>query len=104
MPVVAGPDVTLIESIAVVVLAAAAPPIGEAVLRRIDCTATNFRGANIPQSFGVVVLCTATLLIALDAALRPVERSRDLLWIGCIAAFSLLGLLDDVLGDRTVKG
>ena len=80
------------------------PPSTEWLLRRFRCTATNFRGDKIPQAFGLAVLLCAAPLLAFDAWIQPPTAGDRLLWLSCIVAFAAIGFLDDVRGDKQVKG
>ncbi|HLJ55083.1 MAG TPA: hypothetical protein VKT77_08570 [Chthonomonadaceae bacterium] len=97
------PDLALAEIAVAAVLIAATPPIFESLLRRSACVARNFRGDTIPQSFGLAILFEATILLGIDARFGMGWR-RDVIWLVTVTAFSALGLLDDVAGDRQVKG
>ena len=93
----------LIASLAVVVFMVV-PPLIERLLRRQRCVAVNFRGESIPQSFGVAILVCAALMLGLIAWMYPVQAQDRLTWLFCIVAFGLLGVADDLFGDKKVKG
>jgi len=80
------------------------PPCTEWLLSRFRCTASNFRGDQIPQCYGLVILISAEFVLMLDAWVYTDASHERLLWLACIAAFGALGFLDDILGDKRVKG
>lgn len=80
------------------------PPLCEKLLRRVGRVEPNFRGDIIPQSFGLVLLVWTCTMLFLDAWLLPNSSDERRLWAGCLAGFAAFGLLDDLLGDKKVKG
>ncbi len=94
----------LLIAFAAVLLVILLPPLTERLLRRFRCVATNFRGETIPQAFGIAILGIAVCLLAIDVAAYPHSARERLLWLFSIAAFGGLGLLDDILGDKKIKG
>ncbi|HLV81136.1 MAG TPA: hypothetical protein VKT32_12680 [Chthonomonadaceae bacterium] len=80
------------------------PPLALRLLWRWRRLETNFRGERIPQSFGLVILLWAGVMLALTAALAPPVRRNCLLWLSGLIGFGGLGFLDDTFGDRQIKG
>ncbi len=81
-----------------------APPLAEAALRRLGHIEPNFRGERIPQSYGIVIMLGALPLLLAFAPPGPVSYHALLPWIIALTGFGLLGLLDDLRGDKRIKG
>ena len=80
------------------------PALIDGMLRRRRCVAVNFRGESIPRSFGTAILVCAAPILGLTAWMYPGQALDRLTWLFCISAFGLLGLVDDLFGDKKVKG
>ena len=80
------------------------PPLVERGLRRAGRVEANFRGERIPQSFGLVILLWAGGMLSALAVLFPAGRRMDLLWLCGVVGFGALGLVDDVWGNKRIKG
>lgn len=80
------------------------PALTYALLRRTSALRNNYRGEPIPVMFGLSIVVSATLLYGL--ALNQIPRDHDsvLRWITLVASFGLLGFVDDVWGDKNIKG
>ncbi len=87
-----------------VVLALLLPFVIEQILKRTGRMERNFRGDEIPTSFGALIAIWAIPMLLTDRWLFPDRREERLLWVVCVAGFGLLGLIDDVWGDKKVKG
>ena len=81
-----------------------APPLAETALRRLGHIEPNFRGERIPQSYGIVIVLGALPLLLAFAPPGPVSYHALLPWLIALTGFGLLGLLDDLRGDKRVKG
>jgi UDP-N-acetylmuramyl pentapeptide phosphotransferase/UDP-N-acetylglucosamine-1-phosphate transferase len=64
----------------------------------------NFQGQIIPRSFGIVILICSALLFGAIGLVRPALRAEVLPWLIVVIGFGGLGLLDDVRGDKRIKG
>ena len=73
----------------------ALPPLAEIGLRRIGHVEPNFRGDQIPQSFGVVILLGALPLLLVLGPFAAIPGRSVLSWILALTGFGLLGLLDE---------
>jgi UDP-N-acetylmuramyl pentapeptide phosphotransferase/UDP-N-acetylglucosamine-1-phosphate transferase len=82
----------------------ALPILAERVLRRLGWVRPNFRQEWLPQSFGVVVLVYALMLLGCVRYFVPYSASEIATWGWAVFGFGLLGLLDDVKGDRRYRG
>ncbi len=80
------------------------PPLVSRLLRRYGHCQPNFRNALIPQSYGIVILLWSGLMLALSFALFPAARAGLLPWLLAVGGFGTLGLIDDLRGDRRIKG
>ncbi len=80
------------------------PLIMNWLLRRTKHVQANFRGDKIPQSFGLVIIIWAGIMLWLSASLFPAARHTLLSWLFAIVGFGTLGFLDDVRGDKQVQG
>lgn len=80
------------------------PPLMERLLRRFRHVQVNFRGDSIPQSFGLVILLWSGVMLWFSASLLPAMRETVLPYLVAIVGFGLLGLLDDVRGDKKIQG
>lgn len=80
------------------------PPLAEIGLRRIGHIEPNFRGERIPQSFGIVIVLGALPMLLLLRNLAQVPPRSVLSWLIALIGFGLLGLLDDLRGDKRIKG
>lgn len=80
------------------------PPLVERLLRRMKRVEANFRGDMIPQSFGIVIVLWSGSMLALGAVLLPGLRENAMLWLVAILGFGILGLLDDLRGDKKIQG
>jgi UDP-N-acetylmuramyl pentapeptide phosphotransferase/UDP-N-acetylglucosamine-1-phosphate transferase len=87
-----------------VALLAVLPPLVFVALRRAGHMQTNFRGDTIPQSYGLVILLWSAVMFAGLRVAAPSEAVYCDDWLIAILGFGLLGLLDDTLGDRSIKG
>ena len=87
-----------------VILALILPFLLEKTLRRTGRMEPNFRGDEIPTGFGALVAIWAIPMLLTDRWLFPDRREERLLWVVCVAGFGLLGWIDDVWGDKKVKG
>lgn len=94
----------LVLAFAAMVLVAIVPRYTELALRKLKFLRSNYRGERIPHSLGIAVLLSSVALLSLDASILPTDAHERIRWIVCITAFGLLGLLDDLAGDKTVKG
>ena len=80
------------------------PALVHYVLQRCNHLETNFRGNKIPNSFGIVFLLITVPCISL-ARYTYLPGWKDApLWSCGIIGFGILGLIDDVLGDKSIKG
>lgn len=86
------------------ILLFALPPLVERGLRRAGRVEANFRGERIPQSFGLVILLWAGLMLPITAFLFPAGWRMDLLWLCGVLGFGMLGWIDDVWGTKRIKG
>jgi UDP-N-acetylmuramyl pentapeptide phosphotransferase/UDP-N-acetylglucosamine-1-phosphate transferase len=66
--------------------------------------APNFRGEVIPKAYGLAITGFALPMLLLDAFMFRRTAEDRLIWAVCISVFSALGLLDDLVGDKKVKG
>ncbi len=80
------------------------PPLAARGLQQSGHVEANFRGDRIPQSFGVVILLWASLMLPVCSLNVPALRPDVLHWMIAIVGFGLLGLLDDLRGDKKIKG
>ena len=80
------------------------PPLAEIGLRRSGRIEPNFRGKYIPQSFGIVILLGAPPLLLLLRHTDLIPYPSILSWLIALTGFGLLGLLDDLRGDKRIKG
>jgi hypothetical protein len=64
----------------------------------------NFLGNAIPTAYGLVFVLAATLYYGALSAFNRVGGAVDVLYFVTIVGFGLLGLLDDLAGDRSVGG
>jgi UDP-GlcNAc:undecaprenyl-phosphate GlcNAc-1-phosphate transferase len=80
------------------------PPLIGGLLRRANHLQPNFRNEAIPQSYGMVILLWAGLMFGLAAALFPPAWPTLRPWLLTVLGFGLLGLIDDLRGDRRIKG
>lgn len=80
------------------------PPLADIGLRRIGHIEPNFRGERIPQSFGIVILLGASPMILLLGPRASISNLTLLSWMIALLGFGLLGLLDDLRGDKRIKG
>lgn len=80
------------------------PPFCRWILRRVGHLQANFRQERIPQSYGIVILLWSAIMLSANAYLLSRRRTDDLLWLIAVLGYGLLGLLDDIWGDRTIKG
>ncbi|MCW3054420.1 MAG: UDP-N-acetylmuramyl pentapeptide phosphotransferase/UDP-N-acetylglucosamine-phosphate transferase [Chthonomonadales bacterium] len=80
------------------------PLVADFGLRRIGHIEPNFRGERIPQSFGIVILLGALPMLLFLAPLASIPLPSLLSWLIALTGFGLLGLLDDFLGDKKIKG
>ncbi len=87
-----------------VILALILPLVIDKILSRTGRLEPNFRGDEIPTSFGALIAIWAIPMLLTDRWLFPDRREERLLWIVCVTGFCLLGWIDDVWGDKKVKG
>ncbi len=95
---------SLLLTLAALLLLLILPPLLGWTLRRTGRVEANFRGERVLQSYGVVIVAIAGLLFGLRAELFPALRAASLIWLVGILGFGALGLLDDVRGDKRIKG
>lgn len=86
------------------VLALILPFVLEKILKRAGRAEPNFRGDEIPTSFGALIAIWAIPMLLTDRWLFPDRREERISWVVCAAGFGLLGWIDDVWGDKKVKG
>lgn len=86
------------------VLALILPFVLEKILKRAGRLEPNFRGDEIPTSFGALIAIWAIPMLLTDRWLFPDRREERISWVVCAAGFGLLGWIDDVWGDKKVKG
>jgi UDP-N-acetylmuramyl pentapeptide phosphotransferase/UDP-N-acetylglucosamine-1-phosphate transferase len=79
-----------------------APRLTIFALRRLGWMEANFRGDRIPQSLGTAILLAALILLPACDLLAPSSHAST--WLLAASGFGLLGLLDDRLGDKRIKG
>jgi UDP-N-acetylmuramyl pentapeptide phosphotransferase/UDP-N-acetylglucosamine-1-phosphate transferase len=80
------------------------PPLMERVLRKTGRVQRNFRGDVIPQSFGLVIVLWAGVMLGLAAWLLPGARDSFHLWLVAVVGIGLLGFADDIWGDSSTQG
>ena len=80
------------------------PPLIRHLMIRLKWTRSNFRDEVIPQSFGVVIVLFTGMMLAATAWLYPLYRPQAKLWLVAVLGFGVLGLLDDLKGDKQIKG
>lgn len=80
------------------------PPLIRRLMIRFKWTRSNFRDEVIPQSFGVVIVLFTSVMLTATAWLYPLYRPQAKLWLVAVVGFGVLGLLDDLKGDRQIKG
>jgi UDP-GlcNAc:undecaprenyl-phosphate GlcNAc-1-phosphate transferase len=80
------------------------PPLVGWGLRRCGRLEANFRGERIPQSFGLMILLWSGMMLGATAFFYAEQRERSLVWLAGCAGYGLLGLLDDLLGAKQIKG
>src|ERR1051326_3897151 len=91
-------------ALAALLLLITVPSCTDRLLKRSRCLRLNFRGEQIPHSFGLAIYVISFALLLTDAGLHPGSAHDRLLWRFCITAFAGLGVADDLLGDKKVKG
>ena len=64
----------------------------------------NFQGKRIPVSFGISIGASQCALLAGAKRLMPAHYSQALFYCVATGIFCLLGLLDDWIGDKQIKG
>lgn len=74
------------------------------LLRRANRVEANFRGEQIPQSFGLAIGAWAGVMMGLNAWLFAVQRGESLFWLTGVTGFGLLGFIDDTWGTKRIKG
>ncbi|GEM_PF-149259 len=80
------------------------PPLIRRLMIRFKWTRSNFRDEVIPQSFGVVIVLFTGMMLAATARLYPSYLPQAKLWLVAVLGFGVLGLLDDLKGDKQIKG
>jgi UDP-GlcNAc:undecaprenyl-phosphate/decaprenyl-phosphate GlcNAc-1-phosphate transferase len=80
------------------------PPLLYWLLKRIKRVEPNYRKETIPSSYGVVIVLWSGLMLWATAWLYSPLRPQVKLWLVTLVGFGALGLLDDLKGDKTIKG
>lgn len=91
-------------AITALLLALLLPRFVEWSLRKTGRMELNFRGDNIPQSYGAFILLFGGILLALCKNIYFPATRNYTIWQTVVIGFGLLGLTDDILGDRSIKG
>ncbi len=75
-------------------------------LKRFNLVQQNYRGVKIPFMYGFAITIPAIALLANITLPRDSisTTNNPQLWIFAIISFTILGVADDIAGDRTVKG
>ena len=95
---------SLFLAVVALLLALSLPKIVEWILRKCHRKEKNFRGDLIPQSYGVFILLFSGITLSLCLKIYYPTGQIYLPWCVAVICFGLLGLLDDVLGDKSIKG
>ena len=74
------------------------------MLRRTKHLELNYRGNSIPNSFGVAFLFISIPCIYMMQYLYLPGWQECVTWYVGLTSFALLGLLDDLWGDKSIKG
>lgn len=80
------------------------PPLTYHLLKFSKRVEPNYRKQMIPQSYGIVVVLWAGAMLWATAWLYPPFAARVMVWLVALLGFGGLGLLDDLKGDKTIKG
>lgn len=80
------------------------PPLMMQLLRRTRMMQPNFRGDRIPNGFGLVIALWAGFMLWWSGRLLPATESPHRLYLLTVLGFGLLGLYDDLQGDRRTRG
>ncbi len=86
------------------ILALSLPGIVLWTLRKTNHLEQNFRGDQIPQSFGIFILLFSSFLIFACFEIYAPEYRIYIPWLTAVSGFGLLGLFDDLYGDKKIKG
>lgn len=88
----------------ILILALTVPGLTVHALRRLRRIEKNFSGQAIPTSYGIALLVFFDLAAMGSVLLYPWRIELWLPWMAAVNGFGALGLLDDLLGDRKIKG
>lgn len=85
-------------------LLAILPPLVQFALVRFGRVEANFRGDQIPVGVGLTILFWAIPMALLDRWRFPDRGEERVIWVVCLTGYALLGWIDDVWGDKKIKG
>ncbi|MGI6705494.1 MAG: hypothetical protein ACOX6S_04280 [Clostridia bacterium] len=74
------------------------------MLSRGNLTTLNYRKKVVPCGMGLLFFFIILIWMPLLICLYPEEKDLSLAFILCTASLAFIGLLDDFIGDRTIKG
>lgn len=69
-----------------------------------NCVALNFKKQEIPIGMGLVFIIVQTFVISMFALYSKVEESFIFFYIISILIIGIVGIVDDLIGEKAVKG
>ncbi|AFS78410.1 putative phospho-N-acetylmuramoyl-pentapeptide-transferase [Gottschalkia acidurici 9a] len=69
-----------------------------------DCTALNYREEKIPIGMGLVFILVQCFIISITSIYIKIDRTMILFYIITVMLMGLVGMLDDLIGEKNVKG